>query len=58
MVSPFAKLLATGQVRSGDVLCIDRCPGENRLTFLKENELCSYATHMLFAAPIVNQLTN
>ena len=58
VVSPFAKLLATGQVRSGDVLCIDRCPGENRLTFLKENELCSYATHMLFAAPIVNQLTN
>ena len=58
VVSPFAKLLATGQVRSGDVLCIDRCPGENRLTFLKENELCSYSAHMLFAAPIVNQLTN
>jgi len=58
VVSPFAKLLATGQVRSGDVLCIDRYPGENGLTFLKENERCSYPAHMLFASPIANQLTN
>ena len=58
VVSPFAKLLATGQVRSGDVLVIDRCPGENRLTFFKETERCSYSTHMIFAAPIANQLTN
>ena len=58
VVSPFAKLLATGQVRSGDVLCIDRYPGENELTFLKENERCSYPAHMLFASPIANQLTN
>jgi ATP-dependent Clp protease ATP-binding subunit ClpA len=58
VVSPFAKLLATGQVRSGDILLIDRCPGENELIFLKENERCSYNTHMIFAAPIANQLTN
>jgi len=58
VVSPFAKLLATGQVRSGDILLIDRYPGENELTFLKENERCSYNTHMIFAAPIANQLTN
>jgi ATP-dependent Clp protease ATP-binding subunit ClpB len=58
VVSPFAKLLATGQVRSGDVICIDRFPGENRLTFLKENELASYSAHMLFATPIPHQLTN
>jgi len=58
VVSPFAKLLATGQVRSGDVLCIDRYPGENGLTFLKENERCSYPAHMLFASPIANHLTH
>jgi ATP-dependent Clp protease ATP-binding subunit ClpB len=58
VVSPFAKLLATGQVRSGDILLIDRYPGESELTFLKESERCSYNTHMIFAAPIANQLTN
>jgi len=40
------------------VICIDRFPGENRLTFLKENELASYSAHMLFATPIPHQLTN
>jgi len=58
VVSPFAKLLATGQVLSGDVLLIDRCPGEKELTFFKENERGSYPSHMVFARPIANQLTN
>ena len=58
VVSPFAKLLATGQVRSGDALLIDRCPGETGLTFRKGSERGSYPAHMLFAAAAANQLTN
>jgi len=58
VVSPLARLLATGQVRSGDVLLIDRDPDEKRLAFLKDSERSSYHANMLFAAPIANQLTN
>jgi ATP-dependent Clp protease ATP-binding subunit ClpB len=36
VVSPLARLLATAQVRSGDVLLIDRHPGEKGLAFLTE----------------------
>jgi ATP-dependent Clp protease ATP-binding subunit ClpB len=36
VVSPLARLLATAQVQSGDVLLIDRHPSEKGLAFLKE----------------------
>jgi ATP-dependent Clp protease ATP-binding subunit ClpA len=42
LVSPLARLLATAQVQSGDVLLIDRHPGEKGLTFVKEHR-SSYA---------------
>jgi hypothetical protein len=36
VVYPIARLLATGQVREGDVLVIDRRPSEKVLAFLQE----------------------
>src|SRR6202030_471148 len=41
VVCPIARLLATAQVRSGDVLLIDRHSGEERLAFTREAEQCS-----------------
>jgi ATP-dependent Clp protease ATP-binding subunit ClpB len=41
VVYPIARLLATAQVRSGDVLLIDRHSGEERLAFTREAEQCS-----------------
>jgi ATP-dependent Clp protease ATP-binding subunit ClpA len=38
LVSPLARLLATAQVRPGDVLLIDRHPGEKGLAFIRETE--------------------
>jgi len=38
LVFPLARLLATAQVRSGDVLLIDRHAGENGLAFLMDTE--------------------
>jgi ATP-dependent Clp protease ATP-binding subunit ClpB len=38
VVSPLARLLATGQVQSGDVLLIDRHRGEKGLAFLRDTE--------------------
>jgi ATP-dependent Clp protease ATP-binding subunit ClpA len=38
VVSPLARLLATEQVRPGDVLLIDRHPGEKGLAFLRDTE--------------------
>ena len=38
VVSPISRLLATAQVREGDVLLIDRHPGEKGLAFLREAE--------------------
>jgi ATP-dependent Clp protease ATP-binding subunit ClpA len=38
VVSPLARLLATEQVRSGDVLIVDRHPGEKGLAFLRDTE--------------------
>jgi ATP-dependent Clp protease ATP-binding subunit ClpB len=44
LVCPLSRLLATAQVCSGDVLLIDRHPGENGLAFLKDtNQQSSYA---------------
>jgi len=38
VVSPLARLLATAQVQSGDVLLINRHPGEKGLAFLRDTE--------------------
>jgi len=55
VVSPLARLLATAQVRSGDVLLIDRHPGGKGLAFLKDTEKrSSYAP---FAASNLSCLT-
>jgi ATP-dependent Clp protease ATP-binding subunit ClpB len=40
VVCPMARLLATAQVRSGDVLLIDRHPGEEELAFIRDAEQC------------------
>jgi ATP-dependent Clp protease ATP-binding subunit ClpB len=50
VVSPLARLLATAQVRPGDVLVIDRHPGEKGLAFLKDTEQRSSYPQMLFVA--------
>ena len=39
IVYPLANLLATEQVRLGDMLCIDWDPREGRLVFHKEGEV-------------------
>ena len=38
LVCPLSRLLATAQVRSGDVLLIDRHPGDKGLAFLKDTQ--------------------
>ena len=38
VVSPLARLLATAQVRPGDVLLIDRHPGDKGLAFIRDTE--------------------
>jgi ATP-dependent Clp protease ATP-binding subunit ClpB len=50
VVSPLARLLATAQVRPGDVLLIDRHPGEKGLAFLKDREQRSSDVQMPFVA--------
>src|SRR5258708_17625406 len=50
VVSPLARLLATAQVRPGDVLLIDRHPGEKGLAFLRDTEQRSSYTQMPFVA--------
>jgi ATP-dependent Clp protease ATP-binding subunit ClpB len=55
LVCPLSRLLATAQVRSGDVLLVDRHPGDKRLSFLKDPEKrSSYAP---FAASNLSCLT-
>jgi ATP-dependent Clp protease ATP-binding subunit ClpB len=59
LVGPLARLVATEQVRSGDVLIVDRHPGEKGLAFLRDTELrtasarmphpASYLTHLAAA---------
>jgi ATP-dependent Clp protease ATP-binding subunit ClpA len=44
LVCPLSRLLATAQVSSGDVLLVDRHPGDKGLAFLKDTEQrCTYA---------------
>jgi ATP-dependent Clp protease ATP-binding subunit ClpB len=50
VVSPLARLLATAQVRPGDVLLIDRHPGEKGLTFLRDTEQQSSYAPLPFVA--------
>ena len=50
LVSPIARLLATAQVRPGDVLLIDRHPGEKELLFIRETEQPSSYAQMPFVA--------
>jgi ATP-dependent Clp protease ATP-binding subunit ClpB len=50
LVSPIARLLATAQVRPGDVLLIDRHPGEKGLAFLRDMEQRSSYAQMPFVA--------
>jgi ATP-dependent Clp protease ATP-binding subunit ClpA len=55
VVSPLARLLATTQVRSGDVVLIDRHPGEKALAFLNEADLRSACAHILPAPSFFGQ---
>jgi ATP-dependent Clp protease ATP-binding subunit ClpB len=50
VVSPLARLLATAQVRPGDVLLIDRHPGEKGLAFLRDTEQRSSYAQLPFVA--------
>jgi len=57
LVSPIARLLATAQVRPGDVLVIDRHPGGNGLAFLVDTERRSASARMLHGAYLTNLAT-
>jgi ATP-dependent Clp protease ATP-binding subunit ClpA len=56
VVSPLARLLATAQVRPGDVLLIDRHPGEEGLAFLMDTERRSSYVRLPFVASSSMQL--
>jgi len=56
VVSPLARLLATAQVRSGDVLLIDRHPGEKGLAFIRDKEQAPFHARMPFVASISSGL--
>jgi ATP-dependent Clp protease ATP-binding subunit ClpB len=55
LVCPLSRLLATAQVRSGDVLLVDRHPGDKGLAFRKDTEKRS--TYAPFAASNLSRLT-
>jgi ATP-dependent Clp protease ATP-binding subunit ClpB len=57
VVSPLARLLATAQVRPGDVLLVDRHPGEKGLAFLRDTERRSSYAPMSFLASHSMHLT-
>jgi ATP-dependent Clp protease ATP-binding subunit ClpA len=57
VVSPLARLLATAQVRPGDVLIIDRHPGEKGLVFLKDTDQQPFCAQMPFVASLSGNLT-
>jgi ATP-dependent Clp protease ATP-binding subunit ClpA len=56
VVSPLARLLATAQVRPGDLLLIDRHPGEKGLAFLMDTEQLSSHAQLAFAPSSSMQL--
>src|SRR6516162_5057056 len=51
VVCPLARLLATAQVQQGDVLLIDRHPGDKGLAFLKDKEQRSSGAKIHFPIP-------
>jgi len=57
VVSPLARLLATAQVRPGDVLFIDRHPGEKKLVFLRDTNHQTFCTQMPFVTSLSGKLT-
>ena len=58
LVSPLARLLATAQIRPGDVLLIDRHPGEKGLAFLLDTERRLFMAHApMMAANSMNLVT-
>ena len=57
LVGPLARLLATGQVRSGDVLLVDQHPGEKGLAFLKDTKRQFPYAQTPFAASNSSHLT-
>src|SRR5580698_9169156 len=57
VVSPLARLLATAQVGAGDVLIIDRHPGEKGLVFLKDTDQQPFCAQMPFVASLSGNLT-
>jgi ATP-dependent Clp protease ATP-binding subunit ClpB len=57
MVAPLARLLATAQVRPGDVLLVDRRQDERGLVFLKEKDEKSWHRHISFRAPVAEGLS-
>jgi ATP-dependent Clp protease ATP-binding subunit ClpB len=50
VVNPLARLVATGQVNTGDMLLIDRHPGDKGLAFLRETQQTPSLAEMLLAA--------
>jgi ATP-dependent Clp protease ATP-binding subunit ClpB len=50
LICPISRLLATAQVRAGDVLLIDRHPGEKALAFVKNKEQRSPYSQMPFVS--------
>ena len=48
VVCPIARLLATAQVRPGDLLLIDRHSGKGELAFIRDTEQCSSYAQMPF----------
>jgi ATP-dependent Clp protease ATP-binding subunit ClpB len=56
VVCPIARLLATAQVRSGDVLLIDRQSGEEELAFRRDAEQCSSCAQIPHEAAYLKDL--
>jgi ATP-dependent Clp protease ATP-binding subunit ClpB len=58
VVYPLARLMATDQVSVGDVLLIDRHPGDKGLAFLRDTERRSGPSAMLLATPNSRHISN
>jgi ATP-dependent Clp protease ATP-binding subunit ClpB len=58
VVYPLARLVATNQVNVGDVLLIDRHPGDKGLAFLRDTERRSGLPGMLLGTPNSTHISN
>jgi len=56
LVCPLSRLLATAQVRSGDLLLVDRHPGGQGLAFLRDTEQRPSYSRVPFGTPNLPQL--